>query len=126
MAKIRPSRDWSPIGDARMSDVVRYGILIGFAWMLWLAFQPRVAFLIRIAGGEGRLERGTSQASLLAEVNEVCRREGIESGTVRGLERSGQVSLAFSKDVPPPARQQLRNWWVSAHPVPAAKSCRRC
>ena len=41
-----------------MNGLTRVALLIGIAWLLWLAFQPRVAFVIRILKGESHLDRG--------------------------------------------------------------------
>lgn len=108
-----------------MNDLTRVALLLGIAWFLWLAFQPRVAFVIRILKGEAHLDRGIAPPGLLNEVTEVCRREGIESGTVRGHIGSEGIALVFSRQVPPGARQQLRNWWVSIHGAPMSRAGRR-
>ena len=96
-----------------MNDAVRIAVLIGLAWVTWLVLRPRVTFLIRIKGGEGSLERGTAPRGLLAEVNELCRREALQTGSIRGRTQAGRTGLDFSREIPPGARQQLRNWWVS-------------
>lgn len=101
-----------------MNGLTRVALLIGIGWLLWLAFQPRVAFVIRILKGEGHLDRGIAPPGLLNEINEVCQREGIDSGTVRGHIGSGGIALVFSSGFPDGAKQQLRNWWVSIHGAP--------
>jgi len=108
-----------------MNDLTRVALLIGIAWLLWLAFQPRVAFVIRIVNGEGHLERGIAPPGLLNEINDVCQREGVASGTVRGHIGAGGIALVFSSKVPPGVQQQLRNWWVSIHGMPAPRGGRR-
>jgi hypothetical protein len=101
-----------------MNGLTRVALLIGIAWLLWLAFQPRVAFVIRVLKGESHLDRGIAPPGLLNEINEVCQRERIDSGTIRGHIGSGGISLVFSSKFPEGARQQLRNWWVSIHGAP--------
>ena len=107
-----------------MIDLLRIAVLIGLAEGVWLILRPRVTFLIRIVGGEGRLERGTAPRGLLDEVNDLCCREGLETGTIQGRVQAGRTGLAFSRNIPPGVRQQLRNWWISTRYQRPAKSAR--
>ena len=87
-------------------------VFAAVAYLFWLACQPRCAFVVRITDGIPRISQGTATPALLAEVRELCAQHGIQRGTVRGLVRGKLISLAFSRDIPPAAQQQLRNWWA--------------
>src|SRR5262245_51838027 len=85
------------------------GLLI---WGLWRAGQPRRVFMVRIADGEPRCVAGAVTPAFLARVREVAAAHGAKAGWVRGLARGARIRLAFSRQIPEPARQQVRNWWV--------------
>jgi hypothetical protein len=89
-------------------------LLIGglIIWSLWRAGQPRRVFVIRIAGGEPRAVARAVTPAFLECVREVAAEHGIETGRVWGLARGARIRLAFSRQIPAPARQQVRNWWA--------------
>ena len=80
-------------------------------WGLWSAARPRAAFVVRIARGEPRVLRGTVTSSFVQEVREICGRNKVDHGEVRGVPKDGRIALEFSDGIPPPCRQQLRNLW---------------
>ena len=81
-------------------------------WVLWLALQPRYAFVVRIAAGLPTTTKGTVTRAFLQQVGEVCGQHGVRRGTVWGIIRAGRISLVFSNSIPPRGQQQLRNWWA--------------
>jgi hypothetical protein len=102
-----------------MELLLKLVIVALVAWAFWAAFQPRRAFVVRVAGGEPRTVKGVVTPAFLAQLRDVCRQHGVQSGAVRGLVRGRRIALAFSGGVPPAARQQLRNWWAfSGWPAP--------
>jgi hypothetical protein len=92
--------------------LIKIVVFAAVAYLFWLACQPRCAFVVRITEGIPRTIQGTTTPAFLAEVRELCAQHGIQRGTVRGLVRGKLISLAFSRDIPPAAQQQLRNWWA--------------
>ena len=84
------------------------GIVAAF---LWLALRPRYAFVIRINDGVPRVVKGSAPQAFLDDLTTVCRVEGLTRGRATGVLRGGSIVLAFSRDIPPPVQQQLRNAW---------------
>jgi hypothetical protein len=82
------------------------------AWGLWLAAQPRCAFVVRVAAGVPRAVKGVVTPAFLEQVRQVYSEHGVRSGTVRGLIRGRRIALGFAGKIPPGGQQQLRNWWA--------------
>jgi Protein of unknown function (DUF3634) len=80
-------------------------------WALFSVARPRPAFVVRLESGVPRVARGTVTPAFVAEVAEVCRRHGVQNGTVIGIVNDRRIALAFSGDITPNCRQQLRNLW---------------
>ncbi len=80
---------------------------------VWLALQPRCAFVVRIVQGVPKTVRGKATASFLEQVREVCQQHEVQGGTVRGVIRGRLISLSFSGNIPAAGQQQLRNWWAN-------------
>jgi hypothetical protein len=81
-------------------------------WGLWRASQPRCAFVVQVRDGEPRVITGTATAAFLQRIREVVASYGVAKATVSGMARGSRIALQFSRDIPPPACQQLRNWWA--------------
>lgn len=81
---------------------------------VWVALQPRCAFVIQIAQGIPKAVRGKVTAAFLEQVREVCQQNGVKQGTVRGLIRGRRIALGFSRNIPPGGQQRLRNWWANS------------
>jgi pimeloyl-ACP methyl ester carboxylesterase len=80
-------------------------------WGVWQASQPRRLFLVRVLDGRARVASGKVTAMFLERVREIVDEHGIKTATVAGVLRGARISLQFSRQFPPPACQQLRNWW---------------
>jgi hypothetical protein len=91
--------------------LIKLAVVAFAAWAFWVAFRPRYAFVVRVGGGMPRAVKGTVTAAFLEQVRRVCAEQGVICGTVRGRVRGRRISLTFS-GFPPPAQQQLRNWWA--------------
>ena len=85
------------------------GLLI---WGIWGITQPRRVFLIRVVQGIPRIAQGKVTAAFLLRVREVAESHGVQNATVSGLAQGDRITLRFSRQLPKPACQQLRNWWV--------------
>jgi hypothetical protein len=82
------------------------------AWGLWTACRPRSSFVVRITNGVPRVTQGKVTPGFLQEIGEVCGRHEVIRGELRGVPAAGRrIALWFSRDVPEPCRQQLRNLW---------------
>jgi hypothetical protein len=82
-------------------------------WTLWRAGRPTRYFTIRIVHGDPRAVHGTVTPALLRLVREVAAFNDLKEGRISGVERGSGVGLEFSRSIPAPARQQLRNGWGS-------------
>jgi len=80
---------------------------------VWIALQPRCAFVIQISQGLPKAVRGKATAAFLEQVREVCQQNQVQHGMVRGLVRGRRIVLGFSSSIPPAGQQRLRNWWAN-------------
>ena len=78
----------------------------------WVIARPPALFVVSVRQGRAAAARGKVTDAFLAEVVAVFREFGLSSGEVRGVARGRRIGLWFSRNVPPAARQRLRNWWV--------------
>ncbi len=95
------------------------GVMVAIA----RAVGSRAVFRIRIKGGIPTLAGGKVDGAFLDDLAEICRRDRIDRGTVRGVVEGKRVALAFSKGIPKPARQHIRNVWnLESRPAPRGRS----
>jgi hypothetical protein len=80
-------------------------------WGLYSAVQPRPVFVVRVEDGKARAVRGKVTPAFLQQIGETCDRHAVRRGVVRGVANGSRIALAFSGDIPPSCRQQLRNIW---------------
>lgn len=76
---------------------------------IWYAAQPRPKFVIRLCNGSAEVVRGKTTESVRKAIAEVCRLNGVNSGTIRGLTHGKRIRLQCSQGIPPDCQQQLRN-----------------
>jgi hypothetical protein len=95
-----------------METVGSLAVVALLAGAVWWVIQPRYAFMIRIEDGVPRLETGKVTAAFLQEVGQVCPEQGVSEGWIGGVQRGQRTSLAFSRNIPLPCQQRLRNLWV--------------
>lgn len=77
----------------------------------WVVAKPQAVFIVRVHAGRPLTIKGKVTGAFLATVDEVFREFGLQKGEIRGVRRGRRLALWFSGDVPPNARQRLRNWW---------------
>jgi hypothetical protein len=89
-------------------------VLVGawVLWGLWRLAQPRRAFVVQLRAGEPRVVTGTVTPAFLQRLREVAVSHGVQHATVSGVARGRRIALQFSRQLPAPACQQLRNWWA--------------
>lgn len=87
-------------------------LIVTMGYGLWRLTRPAAAFVIRLECGVPRCVSGRVRAAFLEDVRDICARQGIEAGTIRGEPRSGVVRLRFSHGFTAPCQQQLRNVWT--------------
>jgi hypothetical protein len=93
-----------------VSKLVLVALVIGAVW--WM-LQPRYVFVVRIAGGVPRATRGKVTAAFLQQIGQACAEHKVSRGWIGGVLRGRRgVALAFSRGMPPPCRQRLRNLWT--------------
>jgi len=94
-------------------DPVQLLALIGCIFVaLLLASRQQAIFVVRIRQGRAEGVRGTVTPAFLAEVEQLCAEQGIQSGEVRGVARGRRIALSFSGRLPRGFCQRLRNWWA--------------
>lgn len=98
--------------EETLEIVVKLVVVAGFVAVVWYALQPRFVFLVRIEDGALRVTRGKVSAPCLLEMEDACARNGVRRGWIGGVARGRNTALTFSRSIPPPCRQQLRNLWV--------------
>ena len=76
---------------------------------IWYAAQPRPKFVIRIRNGTAEVVRGKTTESARKAISEVCRQNGVTSGTLSGLAHGRRIRLKCSGGIPAGCQQQLRN-----------------
>jgi hypothetical protein len=81
------------------------------AAIAWLIANARYVFWVRIRNGAPSVGRGKVAAPFLRDLLDVCGQYSIERGWVGGLRRGRRIQLVFSRSIPEPCRQQLRNLW---------------
>jgi len=105
-----------------METAVQLAVIGLLLTALWWGVQPAAIFVVRLRDGLPQPVKGTVTPAFLDAVREVCQQCGVQAGTVKGLARGRRISLAFSRRLPPEARQRLRNWWaISGWPAPAPR-----
>ncbi|MBI3408531.1 MAG: DUF3634 family protein [Planctomycetes bacterium] len=85
------------------------GLIIG---ALWKASRPPCLFVIRIESGAPRVAHGKVTGALLERIREAVAAFGIWRGRIAGRAHGQRIRLDFSREFPPAACQQLRNWWT--------------
>ena len=76
-----------------------------------LACRPRPVFVIRIRDGTARAARGPVPPAFVGQVQDICREHHLATGTIRGFLVRKRIVLAFSRHIPPPCQQRIRNVW---------------
>jgi len=93
-------------------QVLAWLVLAGIAGVvIWAVWRGRADFVIRICDGQPRTAQGKVAGAFLRDLEEICRRQGIVQGSIRGVRTGRTVSLEFSRTIPEPSRQQIRNVW---------------
>ena len=92
----------------RIAELVIVAVIL--AGVLSLC-RPRPVFVLRIrAGGLARISGPVPQA-FVGQVRDICREHQISAGTIRGFLVRKRIVLAFSRHIPPPCQQRIRNIW---------------
>jgi len=79
---------------------------------VWLILKTSYVFVIRLDGAAPRVAHGRVAPNFVEELGEVCAAAGLTRGWVGGVRRGRRVVLAFSRNIPPPVQQRLRNLWA--------------
>lgn len=94
------------LDESLIGTVLIVAVILG---LIWLAIRPRYQFVIDVADSQARLSRGLATAAFVSEVEEVFRDQQVPKGSVRGLRVGKRTILHFSRHVPEPCRQRIRN-----------------
>ena len=89
--------------------IVVVAVAVFVFWRLW---RSGYEFVVRVDGGHPTVVRGKVPGWFLADIQDICARNGLANVTIRGMRRGSRVSLSFSREVPRASRQQLRNLWT--------------
>ena len=82
------------------------------AWAYWRASRPRFLFRVRIVDGQPADVEGAVTRAFLARLRDAAADHGLSDAEITGYEHEGAIRLKFSRNTPPAARQQIRNWWA--------------
>ncbi|MBI1914004.1 MAG: DUF3634 family protein [Planctomycetes bacterium] len=93
------------MGTAQLAFVLL--VLVG----VLLACRPRPVFVIQIRDGVVRVRRGPVPREFVGEVGDVCQKYRVVAGTIRGFLVRKRIALVFSRHIPPPCQQRIRNIW---------------
>ena len=88
-------------------------LVVGIIVFLVFFLRRQSTFTIVVSGGKARLKNGSIPGPFVQDVEDICRRAGIASGTVSGVGAQHQVTLRFSSEIPPQCHQQIRNAWAT-------------
>ena len=86
-------------------------ILAAIGWAVWRLGPESALFVVRIDRGEPHAVSGTVTPAFLSVLREVAAQHRIANARIRGVAAGKQVRLEFSRQFPPAACQQVRNWW---------------
>jgi hypothetical protein len=75
------------------------------------AVAAQYTFMVVIRRGELHVTKGHVPAEFLDHVREVCGEHAITSGWIGGVQRGKNTALKFSRQIPRPIQQRLRNYW---------------
>lgn len=104
-------------------------LVVAIALIWWLMKLGRGAlFEIRLAPGKVVVKRGSVSPHFLAQVKQILRQDPVR-GRILGQRDGGGVRLVFSRSIPEPVAQRLRNVFPygdyrGAAPVPDGRKPR--
>ena len=107
------SRDFANFGAGLMEHVPQLVLVAVIVGVIWILSRPRVVFVLRIRDGIPVVVRGRVRDALLRAVEDICRENGITSGTVTALPCGRRARLKCSAEIPAACQQQLRNVLLS-------------
>ncbi len=111
-----------------MEIVLKVGVVIIIGLIGWAAYQasrPRRYFTIKLGNGEPKVVHGKATGPVLALIRDVASHNGLKSGTISAIQAPQGVRLEFSRSIPEPARQQMRNGWGILKWKPGANPSRK-
>jgi hypothetical protein len=111
-----------------MEILIKTGVVVIIGLIFWaahLTIRSRRYFTIKLFNGEPRVVGGKATAPVLELIRDVAAHNGIMKGTISGVEAPLGVRLEFSRSIPEPARQQLRNGWGILRWKPSSNPARK-
>jgi uncharacterized protein DUF3634 len=57
---------------------------------------------------------GDAKPSLVTAIDDICRQNGVESGTITAVPVGKEFRINFSSDIPQGCQQQIRNMLLSS------------
>ncbi len=94
-----------------MDLILKILIVAAIVFFCWLVLQPRYLFVIDIRDGQVKRSRGVVPPGFMEDVERICRDSHLVSGSIRAVARGKRTSLSFSRHIPSPVCQKLRNAW---------------
>jgi len=93
-------------------------LVVALAVMAFTVLRGRTLFVLAIQD-DGRVQRrkGKPPPRCVGACQDVVRLNRLRSGEIKGVRRSGRVTLRFSRDIPQSARQAIRNVCTPSPPT---------
>jgi Protein of unknown function (DUF3634) len=89
--------------------ILTAGVAVG----VFLATRSKGSvFVVRVRDGFPTVTRGVVSQAFVADLAGVLKEKGIRSGSIYGVRRANMTRLEFSRSIPSPAYQALRNVWA--------------
>lgn len=85
--------------------------VIVIAWLFRIS-RPAAVFVLRIRDGKLTV-RGRARKQLVSAIDDICRQNGLQSGTITALAAGSSFRLKYSKEIPQGCQQQIRNLLLS-------------
>jgi hypothetical protein len=79
----------------------------------WYLTRPRVFFVLKYKNGQARVVRGELKENRLMAIDDICRQNGVVSGTISAVPAGKGFRLKFSNDISQGCQQQIRNLLLS-------------
>jgi hypothetical protein len=72
---------------------------------------PKPRFVIQVTAGKAHIKSGRVPKKFLDDCQNLISDCNVQKATIKGVSKSGRVSLKFSREIPNEYHQRFRNVW---------------